>query len=96
MENVDLFIEKFLIFDLKIKEKEGVDYHLYDELLQLLHLISIDYKNEEFIPKKLADVFLDIWGALTSSSYLYDEETQNEINQIADNLCSEARNILYQ
>lgn len=93
MNNVDLFIEKFLIFDLKIREKEGVDYYIYNELLQLLHLISIDYRNEEVIPKKLADIFLDMWGALTSSAYLYDEYIQEEINQIADNLCHKARKI---
>ncbi len=91
MTNVDLFIKKFLEFDLKIKEKEGIDYQLYDELVQLLHLISIDYTNQNVIPKKLADIFLDMWGALTSSAYLYNEEIQNEINQIADDLCDKAR-----
>lgn len=95
MTNVDLFIKKFLEFDLKIREKEGIDDQLYDKLLQLLHLIAIDYANQDVIPKKLADIFLDMWGSLTSSAYLYDEEMQNEINQIADALCSKARDILW-
>lgn len=94
MTNTDLFIEKFLEFDLQIREKEGVNYQLYDELLALLHLISIDYANQDVIPKKLADVFLDMWGALTSSANIYDETMRDEINHLADNLYNKARNIV--
>lgn len=94
MTNTDLFIEKFLQFDLQIREKAGIDYQLYDELLTLLYLMSIDYANQDVIPKKLADVFLDMWGALTSSANMYDETMQDEINHIADNLCNKARNIV--
>lgn len=94
MTNTDLFIEKFLKFDLQIREKEGVNDQLYDELLTLLHLMSIEYAHQDVIPKKLADVFLDMWGALTSSAEMYDAGMRDEIHHIADNLCNKARNIV--
>lgn len=93
---IDTFIEKWLDFDLQIRERRGINEDLYDYLLELLEQLESEFEGRESIPKKLAEIFLDMWGAMISSADAqgaYDSDARSEIYQAADRLTFHARNI---
>ena len=90
---IKLFIQKYLDFDLLIREKKGFDDASLNELITLLIKIKENLIHSDSIPKELAEIFLDVWGALTSSADLYEESKKNQIYEAADLLCYHARNI---
>lgn len=90
---IETFIEKWLEFDLQLREKRDFDDAMHQELMGLLKQIKGRLDNQNTIPKNLAEVFLDMWGAMTSSADLYDSETRGEIYQAADHLTDCARDI---
>ena len=92
-ELIGKFIEKWLDFDLKIREKEGVDEDLYEDLVELLQEIQKELAGAPAIPKNLAEIFLDMWGAMTSCADRYDEDAKKRIYHAADRLTWLARNI---
>lgn len=90
---IDSFIEKWLDLDLQLREKRGLDGTLYQELMALLEQIKAHLAGQDAIPKNLAEIFLDMWGAMASSADLYDSDIQREIYQAADHLSDCAREI---
>ena len=92
-EEIDLFIEKWLDFSGKIRGKDGLDEDLYDDLVELLQSIQSKLIGKDLIPKSLAEIFVDIWGALTSSADMYDDDARQRIYEAADHLTGYARDI---
>jgi hypothetical protein len=90
---IETFIEKWLDFDLQLREKRGINEALHEELIELLKRIQLNLEGKDTIPKNLADVFLDMWGAMTSSGEMYDEDVRSEIYMAADSLTDHARQI---
>lgn len=90
---IDIFIEKWLDFDLQLREKRGFDDALHEELMDLLKRIKGRLDGQDSIPKNLAEIFLDMWGAMTCSADMYDSDTRDEIYQAADHLADCARDI---
>ncbi|NVD99814.1 hypothetical protein [Massilia sp. BJB1822] len=90
---IDTFIEKLLDFDLQIREKRGLNEALHEELIELLKQIKPRLEGQHAIPKKLAEVFLDMWGPITSSADMYDSAMRQKIYEAADQLCWYARDI---
>ncbi|MEH6420457.1 hypothetical protein [Pseudomonas sp. CGJS7] len=92
---IEAFIEKWLDFSLKVREKQGVDEALFEDLVELLEQIKSALEGEDRIPKKLADIFLDLWGALASCADGYDEPARDRIYTAADHLVFYAREICW-
>ena len=92
-KRIDVFIEKRLDFSLQIREKRGLNVALYEELVELLKQITPFLDGKDSVPKKLAEIFLDMWGAMTSSADVYGSEERSEIYMAADRLTYYARNI---
>ena len=90
---VDRFIETWLAFDLQLREKQGLNEELLSVQIDLLVQMKQALEREPVIPKKLAEVFLDMWGAMTSSAAMYDAGTQQQITMAADHLTSHAREV---
>ena len=93
MDKIDQFIEIYLQFDLKLHELQGVDQVLFDQIIQLLQEIDTDYREKDYIPKKLAEIFVDMFIAIDGSISYYDDEYKNEIYYVIDQLSYYARNI---
>lgn len=93
MDKIDQFIKIFLDFTLKLRERQGIDQALFDQMIQLLQEIDIEYRAKDHIPKKLAEIFVDMFIAIDGSTPYYDDEYQQEIYQMADQLSYYARNI---
>lgn len=87
------FIETWLAFDLRLRETRGLDERMEADLLGLLASIAERLAPATSIPKSLASVFLDMWGAMTSCAGLYDSGTQQRIFHAADRLTDAARAI---
>ena len=90
---IETFIEKFLDFQLQIREKRGLNEVLHEELIELLTQIKPHLEGQGSIPKSLAEIFLDMWGAMTSCAEMYDGDVQSKIYVAADHLTHRARDI---
>lgn len=90
---IDIFFEQWLDYALQIREGRGLNVPLHEELTHLLKRIRSSLEGKDAIPKNLAEIFLDMWGAITSSAGLYDHPTQQVIHQAADELTGLAREI---
>jgi hypothetical protein len=93
MNAVDAFIEKWLEFDLKLREMQGLDQGLYEELVQRLKQIKAELADEKAIPKSLSQVFVDLFGATESNAHLYEGVVQQQIFHAADQLADLARDV---
>jgi hypothetical protein len=90
---IEEFIEKWLDFDVQIRQKQGVNELLYGELVELLSEINASLEGKDSIPKSLAEIFVDMYGALTSCAELYDKKMQKRVYEVASRLCDHARDI---
>lgn len=90
---IDEFIEKWLHFSAQIREKDGLNEAWYAELIGLLEQIKLGLEGGDEVPKKLAEIFVDLWGAMTSSADMYDSDMRRRIYEAADRLSYHARNI---
>lgn len=98
MTNSEKFIEIWLDFSLKIYRKNGIDddsLDLFDKLLDSMEDLKEEFSKKSEIPKEVASIFIDMWAVMDSSATYYDEETQQEIYQMADQLCGYARDICH-
>lgn len=93
MDLVDKFIEAWLIFDLQLREKQGLNETLLAEQIALLKKIKLGFEGEASIPKKLAEIFLDMWGAMASCAVIYEGDMPEKITMAADHLTHYARDI---
>lgn len=92
-ESIEIFIEKWLDFDLQLREKKGLNQELYEELIELLKEIKDSLEGSDSVPKCLAEIFVDLYGAMTSSAEIYPERECSDIYEAASNLCDYARDI---
>ncbi len=69
---IDKFIETWLVFGLQLREKQGLNEAHFEEQIELLTRIKAGLAGEGNIPKNMAEIFLDIWGAMTSCAALYE------------------------
>ncbi|WP_248917903.1 hypothetical protein [Pseudomonas entomophila] len=88
---IDVFVSKWLDFSLQIRERQGVNEELYQDLMDLLERIGLDLEGKDHIPKGLAEIFLDMWGAMTCCAELYDSRGSDRIYLAADHLAQQAR-----
>lgn len=88
---LDDFISKWLDFSLQIRERQGVNEALYLDLMDLLERIGLELEGRDQVPKGLAEIFLDMWGAMTCCADLYDSKGSDRIYLAADHLAQQAR-----
>ena len=93
MTTSEQFIEYFLDFSTKLRTKEGIDYKLLEKIETALTKIKDEYQGNTAIPKDLAGIFIDMYSALESTSYLYADEQQKEIISVAETFAYLARDI---
>ena len=93
MTVVEQFIMDWLNFDTKLRSKEGIDYDLLEKIETALTKIKEEFQESAVIPKDLAGIFIDMYSALESTSYLYADEQQKEIIRAAETLAYLAQDI---
>ena len=93
MTTVEQFIADWLNFDTKLRSKEGIDYELLEKIETALTKIKEEFQESAVIPKDLAGIFIDMYSALESTSYLYADEQQKEIISVAETFAYLARDI---
>lgn len=91
--DIETFIQKWLDFDIQLREKKGLNEALYEEMIQLLQAIKAQLDEQDAIPKNLAEIFIDMYGAITSSADLYTKDECSDIYEAASRLCDHAREI---
>ncbi|ULL16371.1 hypothetical protein DVH26_19115 [Paenibacillus sp. H1-7] len=89
---VELLVEGFLV---PLRMGDGIKNDLVTQIFTLLDRISLKYLDQDSIPKSLAELFIDVYPAMLSSTGLYDSIVENEIIDIADRLLDKFRNVMY-
>lgn len=91
----DEFVSNFSDFQMTIYEMKGIDDELLSKLEQSMILLKDEYKNQNYIPKEVAGIFIDLYSAIEGMAHLYDEKDRQHILETADYLSSLARDICY-
>jgi hypothetical protein len=78
-------------FLVPLRMGEGLDEHRYQQLVGVLRLASQRWRGDPFIPKRAAGVFVDLFDAVWSSSFLYPEPQSSQIRMRADRLAELVR-----
>lgn len=74
----------------KLRNKEGLDENIFSSILNAVETLKNEYKDTEYIPKKLALAFLDISNYFTFSDDWYSEEDQERIEDAGHQLVQAA------
>lgn len=94
-ERIDEFIENWLDFGLKLREKKGIDKVLLEKIMDSLKEIKKDYAESSSIPKELAGTFIDLYIVHFVTCDLYPEEHRSLIIAIGDQIVDLARDICH-
>ncbi|THU38459.1 hypothetical protein FAM09_17480 [Niastella caeni] len=70
----------------KLRNKEGLDEEKYDLILEAIEVLKEAYKDQEYIPKKLALAFLDVSNYFIFGDEWYPEEEQEKIEDAGHQL----------
>ncbi|MBW5470330.1 hypothetical protein GPJ61_21115 [Brevibacillus formosus] len=81
--------EEGLLISLRLGD--GLNQKRVDEVCNILAELEVDWSGKDFIPKKAADLFVDLYPAMESSCGLYDENEGQEIMDAADKIMDRIR-----
>ena len=70
----------------KLRNAEGIEPMVYKELVSSIEIVTQAYKNNDFVPKKLALCFVDISNALYASESLYTKEEFEKLEDMVVHL----------
>ncbi|WP_066308949.1 hypothetical protein [Bacillus sp. FJAT-29814] len=87
--NLDL-LEELLLGDdgllIKIRSADGLDKEKAEQIYKVLTDLALEWKDRDSIPKKAADLFIDIYPAMLNQSDYYSEEKAIEIMDCCDKM----------
>jgi len=69
---------------IELRSGKGLNYERIEEMKVVLKLLIDEWKNKEFIPKKMCDLFIDFYPGIEACSYNYDDEMKKKILKFAD------------
>lgn len=88
---IELF-EKLLLSEegllIKLRLGKGLDRVKYDSICYLLEELAAEWKGIDTIPKKAAELFVDLYPAMDATSYQYKNDEAIIIKEAADKLIS--------
>jgi hypothetical protein len=94
-EPQDVLLERLTIaameFLVPLRQGDGFDNSKYSILAKTLQDAAKEWRGKADVPKKAAIIFVDIFDAVWSSSYLYGESEGSTIRQRADHLAALVR-----
>lgn len=90
---VDRLIDAWLEFDIHLLQGNGIDYKYLNEIKGLLVDLKFELANYLTVPKNLANLFLDIHVAISTSSERYPKEEQQTVVNVANELVGLAKDI---
>lgn len=79
---------------IKLRLGKGLDESKVKEICDSLSELIDELKNVDYIPKRLALIFVDLYSAVESTCSLYNEEEINKIMDFADIIMNLVRECL--
>lgn len=90
-------LEKLLASDASFASRlrflDGYDEDSLEELITTLYQVAKEFKGDEYVPKKLANMLIDLVPSLVSSSYSYGDSERKRIDQAIDKISEAIRSI---
>lgn len=86
METIKEFCEIMDEIMLDLRFLRGLDNEKVCKFRKILNEIIDEWKDEQYIPKILCNLFIDFYPAAEASAYLYNESDKSEILQFADEM----------
>jgi len=96
-EPIDLLEDLLLGEDgllVSLRQGDGLDTEKVDKICNLLECMENKWKDSRLIPKKAAELFVDLCPVMESSCGLYDENEVLEIMDAADRIMVRIRGCL--
>ncbi|MFC4801859.1 hypothetical protein ACFPA1_21235 [Neobacillus sp. GCM10023253] len=92
--NVDR-LEELLLGDdgllISLRLGYGLQSEKVVQIIEVLHYLSEEWSESDYIPKKAASMFADFYAAAYSSLGLYNEEVQIKIKDAVDKIMDAIR-----
>src|SRR5262245_33638191 len=91
--NIERFINSFLEFDEMARSNVGYDEKLFQEVCKNLQALKPSIQKSRIVPIELANVFIDLWGSIESSTYRHNPEIAQKLRYAAETLSNIARDV---
>lgn len=83
--------ETFLV---KLRLGDGLDPKAYIEVCNTLKACVIEWRSSDFIPKKIANILVDLYPAIEACSYLYADPEAENVRKASDEIADLTRQIV--
>jgi len=89
MDNIEKLEELFLGDDgllISLRLGNGLNMKKVDEIIKILKVLSKEWANQNYIPKRAAEIFIDFYPAMESVCGLYSDDESTNIMDVADKI----------
>jgi hypothetical protein len=93
MKEAKEFVDAFLEFDLTARSNAGYNAVLFEKTCAALRALGPAFRRTGCVPLAVANVLVDMYSAIESSSYQYEEPTKRQLLYAADQLAAIAREL---
>lgn len=98
MDNKLELLEELLLGDngllISLRLAGGLNNDKVDKVCEVLDKLASDWEDQDTIPKKAADLFIDFYPAMESVCGLYEEDEVVEIMNAADKIMDRIRDCI--
>lgn len=96
-DKLELF-EELLLGDegllISLRLARGLSNEKVDKVCEVLDKLASDWENQDSIPKKAVDLFVDFYPAMESTCGLYEEDELIEIMNAVDKIMDRIRDCI--
>lgn len=88
-DNLELLEELLIGNDgllISLRMAEGLNKEKAEQIYKVLADLAVDWKDQNYIPKKAVDLFIDIYPVMLNQSDYYSEEKAIEILDCMDKI----------
>ena len=86
MDTINQFSKIMAEIELDVRFLSGLNEDKAARFKALLEQIVCEWADKDYIPKRLAELFLDFFPSLEASSFMYDDANRQIILEFADQM----------
>lgn len=94
-DDVRCFIDAYLEFADTARSNIGYDESQFKLVCESLRALKPKFQETGYVPNEVANVFIDLFGALESASHRHNEELAQKLRYAADELAGIAREVTF-
>lgn len=91
---VEKIVDDLINLTTNLRTGNGLDTDLASEIASELHNYAEQNSDKDYVPKAMAEVFLDTFPSIESFASYYDETVAKNIRQVSDMIGAAIREVL--